>query len=93
MKASPAAVTAAAYAIAVALLLPLCCCYCDTLIIWVCFVFRLCRFTIVIPVVLAVAHKIYVLRKTTVLEKYCGLFCEHTYIYFLPDRAFFFFHV
>ena len=67
-KAGPAAVTAAAYAIAAALLALLCCCCCDTLIIWARFVFRLCRFAIVIPVVPAVARKMYV-RKTTVLEK------------------------
>ena len=95
-QASPAAVTAAAYlcyccsftACAV-----LCCC-CVTLIVWVFFVFRLRRFN-TIPVVPAVAHKIYVVsyvRKTTVLEKQCGLFSAHTYMYFLRDigRSFFF---
>ena len=63
----------------------LCCC-CVTLIIWVCFVFQLRRFNTVIPVLPAASHKItWYVRKTTVQEKKCGLFSEHTYIYFLRD--------
>ena len=57
------------------------CCCCFTLIIQVCSVFGLRRFTAVTPVVPDVTHKICV-RKTTVLEKKRELFSEHIHTFF-----------